>query len=269
MGRIVGGFGTSHILFPPDGVEEKAGRVLDGMMKIRTQVRALKPDVIVLAGSDHMNNFNLARQITLGVGVADEHVPFGDTGLPTTPFPGHRDFAEAFAVFAAQRGFDLVQVEEARPDHGMMIPKYIADPGNRIPIVPLWINAVMPIPPSPSRCFALGGVLKEMVETSRPADERVVVIGHGGLSHWLASAGEGGVNEAFDRAFIAALTDGKPEPYVAMSAAEIVAAVGNGGLEATSWLFMAGALPGAKGEQLYYESIPEWISGMGGLALTP
>ena len=64
MGRIVGGFATSHVLFPPTGVEAQAGRVLDGMLRIREQVRALAPDLVVLAGSDHLNNFSLAMQVS-------------------------------------------------------------------------------------------------------------------------------------------------------------------------------------------------------------
>jgi len=31
MARVVGAFATSHILFNPDGVEERAQRVLDGI----------------------------------------------------------------------------------------------------------------------------------------------------------------------------------------------------------------------------------------------
>jgi aromatic ring-opening dioxygenase catalytic subunit (LigB family) len=269
MGQIVGGFATSHVLFPPDKVEAQAERVLQGMLELRRRVRALKPDLIVLAGSDHLNNFSLALQVTLAVGVADSYTTLGDGGAPVATFPGHRRFAEDFARFAQGRDFELVQAEELRPDHGMAIPKLIVDPGDTIPIVPVYINCNMPVPPSPRRCFRLGGVLKEMVETVRPAGERVVVVGGGGLSHWLCLPEQGRVAVEFDEDFIAKMIGGRAEELAEYEAEDILRASGNGGLELTAWLFMAGALPGARGDKLYYEPVPQWISGMGGVALMP
>jgi aromatic ring-opening dioxygenase catalytic subunit (LigB family) len=268
MGRIVGGFALSHVLFPPQGVEAQADRILEGMLEIRRRVRALRPDVLLLAGSDHLNSFNLAMQVTLGVGIADDYTTFGD-GTPVTTFAGHRAFGEDFVRFAAGREFELVQIEEVRPDHGMAIPKLIIDPKNEIPTVPVYINAAMPVPPSPARCYRLGGVLREAVETVRPDDERVVVIGLGGLSHWLRMPGEGKIAEAFDRDFMEKMVNGRAEELAQIRTEQLLEASGNGGLELTAWLFMAGALAGARGECLFYEPIPQWITGMGGLALMP
>ncbi len=269
MGQIVGGFATSHVLFPPTGVEEQAERVLQGMLEIRARVSALGPDLIVLAGADHLNNFNLALQVTLAVGVADEFTTLGDGGAPVTTFRGHRAFAEGYVRFAGQRDFDLAQAEELRPDHGMAIPRLLVDPAGQFPIVPVYINSNMPVPPSPGRCHRLGNVLKEFVEKGRPAGERVVVVGTGGLSHWLCLPEQGRVAAEFDEAFIARMISGEAQSLAGFSTEDLVAASGNGGLELTAWLFMAGALPGARGEKLYYEPIPEWISGMGGISLIP
>jgi hypothetical protein len=269
MGRIVGGFATSHVLFPPTDVEDQADRVIAGMLELRRRLHALEPDVVVLAGADHLNNFSLAMQVTLAVGVADEFTTLGDGGAPPVTFRGHRAFAEGFARFAGRRDFELVQLEEVRPDHGMAIPRLVIDPANRLAIVPLYINANMPVPPAPGRCFRLGGVLKEYVETSRPAGERVAVVGAGGLSHWLCLPEQGKVAAEFDEDFIERMAAGCSEELARLSADEILEVSGNGGLEITAWLFMAGALPGGRGEKLYYEPIPQWISGMGGLSLSP
>ncbi len=267
MGRIVGGFATSHLLLPPAGVEAAAARVMDGMMQVRIQVAALQPDVLVIASSDHMNNFTLKHQVTLAVGIADEYVPLGDMGLPQTRFQGCRRVAEAFAREAAQAGFDLTQVEEVRPDHGMMITKLIADPDGSIPVVPVYVNSNMPVPPSPGRCYALGQVLKTAVESAVLDAERVVVLAGGGLSHWLRTPQEGRVNAPFDQRFMHRMVGGDAEELARLSVSELEGAAGNGGLELASWLFMAGALPGARGEILYYEALPQWITGMGGLVL--
>lgn len=269
MGQIVGGFASSHVLFPPAKVEAQAERILAGLLDMRRRVRDLAPDLIVIASSDHLNNFNLAAQITLAVGVSDTYTTLGDGGVPVASFPGHRDFAQNFARYAQRSGFDLVQMEELRPDHGMAIPHLIVDPANTTPTVPVYINCNMPAPPSPQRCYRLGGALKEMVEKERPANERVVVVGGGGLSHWLCLPEQGRVAVEFDEDFIARMIDGRAAELAEYEAEEIVAASGNGGLELTAWLFMAGALPGARGDKLFYEPVPEWISGMGGVALKP
>ena len=269
MGQIVGGFATSHVLFPPTGVEAQAERVLAGMLEMRGRIRALKPDLIVLAGADHLNNFSLAMQVTLAVGVSDTFTTLGDSGAPVVTFRGHRGFAEGFVRHAARRDFELVQAEELKPDHGMAIPRLIVDPAGEVPVVPVYINANMPVPPSPARCLRLGTVLKEYVEKLRPAGERVVVVGTGGLSHWLCLPEQGKVAAEFDQQFIDQMIGGEAQALASLSADDILEASGNGGLELTAWLFMAGALPGVRGEQLYYEPIPEWISGMGGVSLIP
>ncbi len=269
MGRIVGGFATSHILFPSAGVEAPAQRVFAGMMALRAAVEKLTPDAVVIANSDHMNNFTLANQVTLAVGVADQFEPLGDMGFPVTPFAGCRPLAESFARHADAHGFDLVQVEEAKPDHGMMLTKLVAVPSPATPVVPVWINTNMPVPPSPQRGFGLGRVLTETVEAPGCPCERVVVVAGGGLSHWLCDPQEGRVNEAFDRRFLDEMAAGRGAGLARMSVETLEAEAGNGGLELANWLFMAGALPHAKGEVLYYEAMPQWITGMGGLALWP
>lgn len=267
MGKVIGAIAMSHIMFPPDGIEEQAERVLQGMLEIRRRVRALNPDLIILAGADHLNNFTLAMQVTLAIGIADSFETLGDGGVPVSHFPGDRAFAEAFARFAAHHDYELVQVEEMRPDHGTAFPKLVLDPGNAIPTVPLYINAAMPVPPSPRRCYRLGEVLHRFIEEERPEGERVLVVGTGGLSHWLRMPGEGQIADVFDKEVIDTIIAGQAEKLAELSSEEIVAASGNGGLEMIAWLFAAGALPGARGEEIYYEAVPAWITGMGAIEI--
>lgn len=267
MGKIIGAIGMSHIMFPPDGIEEQAERVLQGMLAVRDKVRELNPDLVILAGGDHLNNFNLAVQVTLAIGVCDSFVTMGDGGVPANEFPGNRDFAEGFSRFAARHDFELVQLEEVKPDHGMAFPKLVLDPANSIPTIPLYINAAMPVPPSPARCHRLGAVLQDYVEQLRPPEERVLVVGTGGLSHWLRVPGEGRIAEQFDNDVIDALTSGDVDRLIRLSTEDIIEACGNGGLEVTAWLFAAGAVKSARGEKIYYEAVPAWITGMGAIAL--
>ena len=267
MGRIVGGFATSHVLMAPDGVEAEAERVFAGMKEIRRRGRALAPAVIVVVESDHLVTFKLELQVPFILGVSDRFVPFGDMDIPQTPFPGHRAFAEGFVAAAAVRGFDLAKAEEVRPDHGVAIPNAIVNVGNRIPVVPLYINAAMTPPPAPSRVWLLGNALRRYVDTGRPPAERVVIRATGGLSHWICLEDQGRVNQAFDRRIIDMLVSGNGDDLARLSAEELLAQAGNGGMEILNWICMAGALPGGRGESIYYEPIPAWLTGMGGVAL--
>ena len=267
MGRIVGGFATSHVLMAPDGVEAEAERVFAGMKEIGRRVRSLAPDVIVIVSSDHLVNFKLELQAPFIVGVSDGYVPFGDVDISPTPIAGHRPFAEGFIAAAAVRGFDLAKAEQVRPDHGVTIPNAIVNTGNRIPVVPLYINASMTPAPSPSRAWRLGNALRRYVDTGRPPAERVVVLATGGLSHWICLEDQGRVNQEFDRKVIDMLAKGKGDGLARLSAEELLAQAGNGGMEILNWICMAGALPGSRGEPIYYEPMPAWLTGMGGVAL--
>lgn len=263
MGTIVGAFGMSHVMFDPEGVEQQAERVLEGMLALRNQLRALSPDLLVLAGGDHFNNFNLAMQVPLAIGLSDTFRTLGDGGVPISEFAGNRAFADGFSRFAARADFDLVRAEEIVVDHGMAFPKLVIDPHNAIPTVPLYLNTAMPLPPEPRRCFTLGEVLRRYVHEERPEHERVVVVGLGGLSHWLRVAEEGAIAEDFDREFLRLITTGRAREFATgHSADDVIVASGNGGVEALSWLVAVGAAGDRGGKVLFYEPVPAWITGM-------
>jgi protocatechuate 4,5-dioxygenase beta chain/2'-aminobiphenyl-2,3-diol 1,2-dioxygenase large subunit len=223
--------------------------------------------VVVVTG-DHLQNFRLDRQIPFAVGLSDRFTPLGDMDIPQEPFPGHREFASGLIGFAAEQDFDLVGAEHLRPDHGLALPNAVINVEGHLPVVPLYLNSVMTPPPSCRRSLRLGRVLRDYVERCRPAAERVAIVGAGGLSHWLCMPGEGRVNAEWDRSVIDAIVTGQAERLARLTAAEIVESGGNGGLEIVAWLCMAGAVPGASGDLIYYEPMPEWWTGMGGIAMT-
>lgn len=267
MGQLVAAGACSHILMSPQGVEARAGRIVAGIREVGRRLLAKKPDLVVVVSSDHMFNVNMSLQPPFCVGVADEYLPFGDMDIPQEPRPGHRAFAETFVAHAAARGFDLAKAEELRPDHGVALPMMLIDPQRRLPIVPLLVNINMEPVPTAARCHALGGVLREAIDKHRPAGERVAVLATGGLSHWLNIPRHGEVSEAFDRAVLGSFERGQAESLTRLSPAQIMEQGGNGGLEIVNWLMAAGAAPGWKGETVYYEPMPEWFTGMGGMEL--
>lgn len=267
MAKIVSVAATSHILMSPAGVEGKVRHVIDGIKEIGRRVRASNPDILIVISSDHMFNLNLALQPPFCVGVCDSYVPFGEMDIEQLPRRGSREFAQAFVERAAVSGFDLAKAEEFRPDHGVALPLTIIDPDRKIPITPLLVNINMDPAPTPARCYALGGALRRTIENDRPEDERIAIVATGGLSHWLNIPRHGEVSEQFDRDVMNAITSGRAAELALRSTAEIVEKGGNGGLEIVNWLIAAATVPGRAGEIIYYEPIPEWFTGMGGVVL--
>ena len=267
MGTIVGAFTTSHVLFSPEGVEDQAERVFQGMREIGNRIRKLGPDLVVVVSSDHLINLGLALQPPFVVGVADEYVPHGDMGVPKERIEGHRDFAEQFIRQAGLQHFDLAKAEEWHPDHGVAIPNLFFNRDARFALVPLIVNVTMEPAPAPGRCWELGGLLGRFIREHRPQDETVVVLGTGGLSHWIGLAEQGRINVDFDRYVIDRLISGDVHELTDMGPEELSCRAGNGGLEIVNWLLVAASVEGCDGELIYYEPIEKWLTGMGGMAM--
>ncbi|RED13352.1 protocatechuate 3,4-dioxygenase [Parasphingopyxis lamellibrachiae] len=267
MGLIVGGFGTAHLVMKRGTAGEAGERVFAGMKEIGRRIRALAPDRVIIVSSDHFYNFRIGDDSAFSIAAEDVHIPFGDMHLPKDPFVGDAKFAGDFAAYCSDRAVPVCAMRDYLPDHGVVIPALLISGGSPIPIIPLITNTALEPAPSLQQGWELGGLIRSFVAEERPQDERVVVVGTGGLSHWLAVADMGKVNSDFDYRIMDELTGAHPENLLSMSPAEILAEGGNGGLEVVNWLIMAGALPGSPGERVYYEAIPEWVTGMGGIEL--
>lgn len=266
MGKIVSVAATSHTFGSANGAEQATQRIVQGMAEISRHIVQSRPDVLVIVSSDHLNNFTLDAQIPIAIGTADEYRPLGDMGIPVQTFQGNRDFAQGFAQFSAEAGFDLVPVENISPDHGVAFPNAFCNPGGAA-LVPLYLNTVMDPPPSCARAYKLGVTLANYIKTARPQSERVAVLGSGGLSHWICLPESGQVNADWDKHIIQTIIDGRGEELASISKAEILAQGGNGGLEIAAWAFAAGARKGQKGRKVYYEPMVSWWTGMGGVIM--
>ncbi|ACR11988.1 aromatic ring-opening dioxygenase, catalytic LigB subunit family protein [Teredinibacter turnerae T7901] len=270
MGKLVCAAAMSHVLGTPKDIEEQAERVFQGMREIGRAIRDSSPDVLVVISSDHLNNFNLGDPKPLAIATAASLQPYGDMGIPTELIRGHSEFAVGFADFVARSnsGLTLAQVDDVRPDHGVMIPLAITDPQRSIPVVPLYINTVYSDSPTPTECWQLGKLLQQYVSKHRAAEERIAILACGGLSHWLGVPEEGHVNEDWDRNFMRQLLGEVPCRVNTLTNKEILSQAGNGGLEVNAWITLAAALPRLQGEVVFYEAIPLWASGMAGVQFT-
>lgn len=267
MGTIVGAFATSHVLFGRQGCEEAADRVFGGMQEILARIDRLAPDGVIIIGNDHFVNFNLGYEIPFAVPMQDEYLPAGDTGVPVKPFKGWPEFSGGLVDYTNSHGFDLSILRGYRPCHGVTVPAYFSAPHMSRPIMPVLTNPLMNPAPNPRRCFELGQCIADYVEQVRPADERIVIVATGGLSHWVGVKGEGDISVDFDEEVLRLFAQGRASELADLSVQEIVERAGNGGLELINWIALAGATRGKAGSKVYYEAIPQWMTGMGGLEI--
>src|SRR6266536_6390868 len=97
--------------------------------------------------------------------------------------------------------------------------------GSTAPMVPVIINTLYPPnQPTPRRCYELGQAMREAIE-SFPGDQRVAVVGSGGLSHFL-------VDEEIDRKVVQALRERDTQTLKGLPAQRLQSGTG----EIRSWL---------------------------------
>ena len=128
--------------------------------------------------------------------------------------------------------------------------------------VPICVNTVQAPLPSAARCYRLGQAIGRAI-ASWPRDERVVVIGTGGLSHQLDGERAGFINKEFDQQFMNSMvTD--PAWATKYSITELVELTGTQGVELLNWVITRGTLPEKVNKQHanYYIPISNTATGL-------
>ena len=282
MARLVGAYATSHTAmiirkFQPADPVHAAVHAAFG--QVRREVDRLAPDVLVVIGSEHLNSFGYECFPQICVGIGEKATGWGDGGVPSAELRLAGDFAAQLLTEGVEAGFDLAFSANPRIDHAFMAPLTLIRPEMDIPVVPVFQNAnTEPLPPL-WRCAQLGELLREVIE-HRPATERVVVLGTGGLSHWVGTPEMGRINTDFDDQFLQHVRAGDLPAILALKTADVLAEAGNGAPEIRNWVTaMAAASVGPaqdgapartpRGVVLAYESVPDWATGIALARLAP
>lgn len=293
MGRLVGAYATSHTAmiirkFEPDNKVHAA--IHEAFAQVRAEVDRLAPDVLVVIGSEHLNSFSYDSFPQICIGIGDSATGWGDGGVASAELPLAGDFAAQLLADGVAAGFDLAFSANPKIDHAFMTPLTLIRPEMDIPVVPVFQNAnTEPLPPL-WRCAQFGELLRDVI-MRRPVAERVVVLGTGGLSHWVGTPEMGQINSAFDETFLQDVQAGDLGSILGMTTAEVLAQAGNGAPEIRNWVTaMAvaaaredGAAPelesrrgpggrvprGRRGAVLVYRAMPDWATGIALARLFP
>ncbi|HQC97464.1 MAG TPA: class III extradiol dioxygenase family protein [Aquabacterium sp.] len=272
MARIIGGITTSHV--PAIGRAIAKGLQQDPYWKpffdayapVRQWLGEVKPDVAIVLYNDHGLNFFLDKMPTFAVGAAPEYRNADEGwGIPTLPaFQGDPALSWHLIEQLTGEEFDLTTCQEMKVDHAFTLPMALLWPDQKWPVrvVPVCINTVQAPLPSAARCLKLGQALERAV-ASWPGDERVLVLGTGGLSHQLDGERAGFINKDFDLRFMDSLVD-SPAWATQYNTHQLVELAGTQGVELLMWLATRGAL-GSQVQELhrnYHIPISNTASGL-------
>jgi aromatic ring-opening dioxygenase catalytic subunit (LigB family) len=242
---------------PPD----QAGRFLNGYRELRERLDAVQPDLLLVITPEHWANFFLDKMppFCLGIG-AEFEGPLEDEKflrVSKSKVPGAPDTARKLYETMSLE-VDLAFSQELILDHGSMVPLHLLTPQLNLPVIPLIVNCLAnPMPPL-GRCYRMGQVLGASV---REQPERIALLATGGLSHWPAMIEAGKINSDFDQNFLRMFREGTIAAFMPTTDAELEAQAGLGGHEIRTWIALAGAMEGKKGEILAYEPVKAWATG--------
>ncbi|MCO6381509.1 protocatechuate 3,4-dioxygenase [Oceanicola sp. 502str15] len=271
MARIVGGFGISHT--PSMGLEFDKGIAgdwaphwkpwFDGTRPVKDWLDRMAPDRLMIVYNDHLNHFDFSACPTLAIGVSDTY-PQADEGWGPRPYPdlpGDTAMSLHMTERLVRGGFDLTVCQDLSVDHGIYswLP-YLLDAPWQVPVCPLAVNMVRHPIPTSQRLWdlgrAIGTALREM-----PGDERVVVVGTGGMSHQISGARFGIANEGLDRWFLRHLRN-DPQMLVDTPQEDFMRLGGTEASELAIWFAMRAALSEEVAEVYTYHTFPA-VTGCG------
>lgn len=271
MGTIVGGFMMPHdpmVFINPKKLDN--GHLLNAYAEIRRRILALGATSAVIIGADHYILFTpkCLPQILICLGEISgpvDQLP----GLPNRPITHNARLAENVFGHAQDVGFDLAVARSLGVDHAIGAPAHLCLPEDgTVKAVAVYMASGVAPYLRLGRAYAFGTLLKAAVEAADDG-ERVVVLGSGGISHWVGTGEMGRTNPTFDRMVLNAIVAGDADSLLALTDEEILREGGNGAMEIRHFLAVMGALPGGSGEVIAYDAWEGAVTGLGFAEMRP
>lgn len=151
--------------------------------KLAAEVKAYDPTLIIAFGPDHFNGFFYDLMPSFCVGV--RATAAGDWNYG----PGELNVPENTALGLIRRvldeGVDVAYSYRMQADHGVTQPLHFLCDGqlNRYPTIPIFINGAAAPMPTTKRTIALGRAVGAFINSINLENERILILGTGGLSH--------------------------------------------------------------------------------------
>ncbi len=281
-GPAIAAVALSHSPQMGQDAERGQGTVFrDGYARVVKAVADYAPTLVVCFGPDHLRALaGLAPCFT----VVEAAAGWGDWGTPQEDYRVPTELAVALGEHLAASGIDIALAPHLRLDHGFgQSTADIFGSLSAVPLIPIVINCVDRPIPTAARCAALGSAVGDFIRSRLPSEERVLLIGSGGMSHQPPSLVPGArdlseaerrqliadkldqavqaMNPAWDQRFLSMLSS-REWTRLAGLTSEDLAPGGAGGAEVRTWVAAAFAA-GVPLSPVVYEPVKDWITGMG------
>lgn len=259
MAKLIGGITTSHIPAIGVAMDKKLEdtpyfRDLFAIYPpIREWLQTEKPDIAVLFYNDHGLEMFLDKKPTYAIGCAPKY-DNADEGWGINPIPpvtGETELSWHIINHLIENDFDPTVCQDIKVDHGATVPLTLLFPNftyQGIKVIPVSINCERHPMPKPSRSYAFGQAIGDAIR-SWDCDQKVVVLGTGGLSHQLDGQRAGILNGDFDNYCMDKLVTA-PEELCKFSNSDLIERGGAQMVELAMWLAMRGTMKGPVKEVL-------------------
>ena len=234
---------------------------MDAIGKLRAKIDALHPDVLIVVGDDQHENLvdDNMPPFTIFVGAeveASVSLRYLNQAKSEnrTKYRVDAKMAEALVNGLMDEGFDPSYSKKTRYEGGLghafaRVLKFLSPQAHHA-VVPVMVNTYYPPAPSANRCVSFGRALANALRRF-PGDQRVVIIGSGGLSHTK-------IDERLDQDFIQALKQSDLNYMGAMPADILV----EGTSEIRNWIVTAAAA-NRNGTMIEYSPLYRTTTGVG------
>lgn len=214
---------------------------------MRKKLSDARPDILIVVGCDHMNQFFMDNMPAFIVGKAPAtHGPFPeeerDFKLGEYRAAVHVETAKTLVREGFLEGVDFAFTDELRIDHSFTVPLSFLRPEMDLPIVPISTNVIAP-PIAPAQRFHEVGLAIAAIVDRLPAELRVAVLASGHVSFDVGGPKlrGGSTDPEFDRRMLGMIAEADVSSLVREATWERLVRVGNATPGFMNYVLLLGA----------------------------
>ncbi|OTH00342.1 3-carboxyethylcatechol 2,3-dioxygenase [Acinetobacter sp. ANC 4973] len=168
----------------PQRVEQETN-VRAAFEKMAAEVKAFDPTLIITFGPDHFNGFFYDLMPSFCVGIRATAAGDWNYGAENNKINVPEETALNLVRRVLDEGVDVAYSYRMQADHGVTQPLHFLCDGqlDRYPTIPIFINGAAAPMPTTKRTVALGRAIGQFIKSLNLENERVLILGTGGLSH--------------------------------------------------------------------------------------
>ena len=164
---------------------EQETNVRAAFEKMAAEVKAFDPTLIITFGPDHFNGFFYDLMPSFCVGIRATAAGDWNYGAENNKINVPEETALNLVRRVLGEGVDVAYSYRMQADHGVTQPLHFLCDGqlDRYPTIPVFINGAAAPMPTTKRTVALGRAIGQFIKSLNLENERVLILGTGGLSH--------------------------------------------------------------------------------------